>query len=209
MRSKSSSVWNLISLPCSPIKALTGDFAVDLLDQIIDAAGCQAGSLDAVEGRRDAALLQMPQDRLAHIEQIVTFFFEQGTHEGGVVDRVGIFVADHQPQPFAVLKAVVQLFHVVLQIFQGDAFFVEIDPLGAGRQPAHQRQVAAVAAHHFDHEAAPLGDRRLFDLVDRFDDVVQGSVCADAQLGAGQVVVDRGRQADDRDIEGRVVLALR
>ena len=33
------------------------------------------------------------------------FFFKQGAHEGGVVDRVGVFVADHQPEAFAVLES--------------------------------------------------------------------------------------------------------
>ena len=105
------------------------------------------------------------------------------------------------------VKAIDQAFHVFLQIFQGDTLFVDIHPLGAGRQPAHQSQVAARPAHHLDNEDAALSDSRIFDLIHRFDDIIQGGIGADAQLGAGQVVIDRGRQADDRDIEGRVIVA--
>ena len=48
----------------------------------------------------------------------------------------------------------------------------------------------------------------MLDLVHRLHDAVQGRVRADAELRAGQVVVDGGRQADHRDIEGREVRTI-
>ena len=59
--------------------------------------------------------------------------------------------------------------------------------------------------HHFHHKTAPGRHRRLLDLVHRFHDTVQGRVCADAELGAGQVIIDRSRQADDWDVESRKI----
>ena len=60
-------------------------------------------------------------------------------------------------------------------------------------------------AHYFDHETAPGGHCRLLDLIDCFHDAVQGRISPDAELGAGQIVIDRSRQADDRNIEGREI----
>ena len=59
---------------------------VAFLDQVFQAQACQPGGLDAVKGGGVAALLQVAQDGRAHIEHIPAFLFEQGAHEGGVVD---------------------------------------------------------------------------------------------------------------------------
>ena len=84
--------------------------------------------------------------------------------------RIGdsqFMLADEHPEVF---------FHPL----QRDAFFGDVDPLRAGGDPAHQRQVAAPVAHHFHHKAAPGGHGGLLDLVHRFDDAVEGGVGADA-----------------------------
>ena len=145
----------------------------------------------------------MAQNRLAHFEEILAFLLEQGAHERRRIERVGLLVADEQVQASSVLEGARHMCEVVLQRLERDAFFVKIYAFGAGREAAHQRQIAAVAAHDLDHEAAARRDRRVLDLVDHLDDAVERGVGADAQLGAGQVVADRGRQADDRDVEGR------
>ena len=121
---------------------------------------------------------------------------------------MGVLVADHQAQSLAELETRQQLFHVADELVQADAFFVQVDAFRAGGQAAHHGQIAALAAHHFDDVTAALRDGGLLDLVHRFDDLVQRRVRANAQIRAGQVVVDRGGQADDRDVEGRIVFAL-
>ncbi len=78
-----------------------------------------------------------------------------------------------------------------LQVLQRDALLVQVDPLGTAGQPAHQREVAADAAHHLDDEAAPW--TRVPDCLIRSIEStisVQRGVGADAQLRAGHVVVD-------------------
>ena len=105
-------------------------------------------------------------------------------------------------------KPVDEHLEVALQVGEGDAVLVHVDLLGPGGEPAQQREVAAAAAHHLDHEAALRGDGRGLDLVHRAHDVVEGGVAADRQLRGGQVVVDRGGQADHRQVEGGEALAL-
>ena len=95
-----------------------------------------------------------------------------------------------------------EVLDVFLEVGDGYPLLIEIDSLGAAREPSHQGEVAAVATHHLDHEATPRRYRRLLDLVDRFDDRVERSIGADRELRPREVVVDRRRHADERDIEG-------
>jgi len=69
----------------------------------------------------------------------------------------------------------------------------------AGGDRAHESEVAAVAAHHLDHERALVAGGRGGDRVDRLGDAVQRRVGADRDVGARHVVVDRARQADDAE----------
>ena len=94
------------------------------------------------------------------------------------------------------------------QLLEGDALLVQVHPDRAAGEPAQQGQVAAVAAHGLDHEAAPGRGAGLPDPVDGVDDQVERAVRADRQLGVGHVVVDGGRQADHRDLERRVPVPL-
>ena len=71
----------------------------------------------------------------------------------GRVQRVRALVADQQAEPLPGPKPCAGV-EVGLQAGQRDALLGQIDALGPGRQAAHQRQVAAVAAHHLDDEAA-------------------------------------------------------
>jgi hypothetical protein len=82
----------------------------------------------------------------------------------------------------------------------GGRAFGEEDPVGAGGQPAHQRQVAGVAAHHLDDEAALVAGRSRGDGIHRLHDAVQRSVRADGHVGAEHVVVDGADQPDDGQI---------
>ena len=87
--------------------------------------------------------------------------------------------------------------HVLgLEIGEGHSLLVEVDPLGSRGETAHEGEIAAVATHDLDHEAAIGGHRALFDLVHRLDDGVQGGVGADAEFGTREIVVDGRRQAD-------------
>ncbi len=78
--------------------------------------------------------------------------------------------------------------------------FRDEHPIGAGGQPAHQRQVAAVAPHDFDDEGALVAGGGAADGVDGLGDAVQGRVGADGHIGAEHIVVDRADQADDAQV---------
>ena len=70
--------------------------------------------------------------------------------------------------------------------------------VGAGGDRPHQREVAAVPAHHLDDEGALVARGRAADGVNRLGDAVERRVGADGHVGAGGVVVDRADQADNR-----------
>ena len=71
--------------------------------------------------------------------------------------------------------------------------------LGPAGDAGHQRQVAAVAPHHLDQEGALVRGGRHLQPVDRLQRDVERGVDADRDLGAGEIVVDRRRDADHRE----------
>ena len=83
------------------------------------------------------------------------------------------------------------------------------DEVRAGRQAAHQGQIAAVAAHHLDDEGALVARGRALDRVDCLDDSVQRGVGADRHVGAEHVVVDRADQPDQSEVPMGVRIAPR
>ena len=150
----------------------------------------------------------MSEDRLAYLKVAPPLLFEEGDHKAGGVDGVSLFVANHQAEAFTTLKPVDHLIEVSLEIAQTHPLFGQIDPFSARGQTTHQGQVATITTHDLDDKAASRGNRRLFDPVDCIDDAIEGRIGTDAQFGAGEVIVDRGGQADHRNIEGREDVAL-
>ena len=96
-----------VSLPSRmPMKAAAPvGPCLGLADQVLDALRRHAGGEDAVEGARVAALLQVAEDRLPHVEQLAALLLEEGAHERRRVERVRVLVADEEPEPLAVLEA--------------------------------------------------------------------------------------------------------
>ncbi len=168
----------------------------------------QAGREQPVEGGGRPALLLVTEHALPDVVQSAGLLLEQVRDELGGVVLVGPLVADCQEQRTAGGERAPQPFHVVVELVEGDALLVQVGPLRAAGQAAHQRQVAAVATHGLHHVAPGGGRRRQLDPVDRLDDHVQRGVGADRQLRAGQVVVDGRRHADDRNAESRVAVPL-
>jgi hypothetical protein len=89
------------------------------------------------------------------------------------------------------LKGVGQAVHIGLQVTQGNPFLVEIDLFGPSRQSAHQSQITTITTHDLYHETAASRHRRLFNFINRLHNVVEGGVGSDAQLRAGQIIVNR------------------
>ena len=97
---------------------------------------------------------------------------------------------------------------VALEVGEGDAVLVHVDALGAGGEAAQEGEVAAAPAHHLDHEAALRGHGGRLDLVHRATMLLRAVSLPIDEIGAGQVVVDRGGEADHRQVEGREPLPL-
>ena len=79
-----------------------------------------------------------------------------------------------------------------------DRLLGDEDVVGAARDPAHQRDPARVAAHRLDDDDPAVRLGRRVAAVDRLGRDVHGRVEAERVVGAVEVVVDRLRDADDR-----------
>jgi hypothetical protein len=85
------------------------------------------------------------------------------------------------------------------------------DPVRPGREPRHEREVAAVAPHDLDDERALVARGGRVQRVDRLGDAVQRGVGTDGHVGAEHVVVDRADEADQTQVRvgvGGVLLEL-
>ncbi len=89
------------------------------------------------------------------------------------------------------------------QGFERHVLFREQDLLAAAGQGDLHGEPAAFPAHDLDDENALEGRRRVPDLVDGVQGDVDGRVGPDGVFDAGDVVVDRGRDADDREAVSR------
>ena len=74
------------------------------------------------------------------------------------------------------------------------------DHVGAAGDAAHHRDPARVAAHHLDDHDAVVRLRRRVQAVDRLGRDADRGVEAEGVVGAREVVVDRLRDADDRQL---------
>ncbi len=104
---------------------------------------------------------------------------------------------DNRVAPAGLAAGIERRHHLALPVVRLRRLLGEEHPVGARRQRAHQRQVAAVPTHHLDDERAPVARGRAGDGVDRLGDPVQRRVGTDGHVGAVGVVVDRADQADD------------
>ena len=74
------------------------------------------------------------------------------------------------------------------------------DDVGAAREPGLERDPARVAAHHLDHHHAVVGLRGRVQPVDRLGGDLERRVEAEGHIGGGEVVVDRLRDAEHRNV---------
>ena len=74
-----------------------------------------------------------------------------------------------------------------------------IDRLGAAAERDRDCDKARVTAHHLDAKHALVGERGVTNPVDCFQRGINCCIEADGVVGAGDVVVDRRRDDEDRD----------
>ena len=85
-----------------------------------------------------------------------------------------------------------------------DRLLGDQDHVGAAGDSAHHRDPAGVAAHHLDHHHAVVRLGRRVQPVDRLGADRDRGVEAEGVVGRREVVVDRLRHADDRQLVLRV-----
>src|SRR5207248_8981814 len=104
------------------------------------------------------------------------------------------------------LATLVALADLLAGVVDRDRLLGDHDHVGAAGDPAHDGDPARVAAHHLDdhHAVVRLGGG--VEPVDRLGADPDRGVEAEGVVGAGEVVVDRLRDADDRKVVLRVEL---
>ncbi|MPM75781.1 hypothetical protein SDC9_122775 [bioreactor metagenome] len=118
---------------------------------------------------------------------------------------VGILAADDQSgMPVFGPEGRGELAHVMAQHVERDPGFGDVNILRAGGQPGDHRQIARIAPHDFNHIGALGGIGRILDFVDGVEDGVQRGVAAERVFTARQIVVDRRRNRDHRNVEFRI-----
>src|SRR6266498_2667010 len=125
----------------------------------------------------------MSEDRWAHVEYILAFFLKEGTDKTRGINCVGIFIANDEAKTLTEIETALEHIDIFLQLLECDSFLRQIKALRTGSQRAHHSEIAAPMPHHFDHEATARGNRRLFDFIDRVNDIIQCSICTDAEFG--------------------------
>ncbi len=94
--------------------------------QKLDALCSQPRRLNAVELAWIAALLEMAEYFLAHIDEIAAFFLAERSDEICCIDRVGVLIADDQGQSLVLLETLRELCQVSLQIAKRHSFFMKM-----------------------------------------------------------------------------------
>ena len=98
-----------------------------------------------------------------------------------------------------VLAALVPVLDLAARLLDRDRLLGDQDHVGAAGDPAHDRDPARVPAHHLDDHHAVVRLRGRVQPVDRLGADRDRRVEAERVVGRGQVVVDRLRDADDRE----------
>ena len=76
-------------------------------------------------------MLDMAEDGLADVKEVAALLLEEGVHEGGGVEGVGLLGPDHEAQPLALLEARFEGGQISLQVFglsETDMGWVPLEP---------------------------------------------------------------------------------
>src|SRR5271156_6832410 len=106
------------------------------------------------------------------------------------------FGNDHDGRAFAAAMAVLD---TIADVVEAERQLRHDDGLGAAAKRDRDCDKARVAPHHLDAKDALVGERRVADAVDSLERGVDGGIEADRVVGAGDVVVDRRGDDENRD----------
>ncbi len=179
--------------------------------------GTEAGGEDPVGGGGGASPLHMAEHR--HPGLIASLRLQLGRQRGtdpaeprvavlvGLIDRLDqplLAARKGQLRPLGddddreVLAAIVAAQHSGSQILDRRRHLGDDDSVGAAREPRVGGDPAGVAAHHLDHHHPVMGLRGGVEAVDCVGGDLHGGVEAEGEVGAADIVVDRLRNADQR-----------
>src|SRR5579862_9726115 len=167
----------------------------------------------AVARRRRAAALNVAQDRDPRLEAgpLLDLAAEQladaALGQRRVTELVplarvleaGQLAAFADDDDREVLAARVAAADAVRDLVEVDGLLRDEDHVGAAGDAAHDGDPAGVAAHHLDDHHAVVRLGRRMQAVDRLGRDRHGGVEPERVVGAGEIVVDRLRDADDRE----------
>ena len=148
----------------------------------------------------------MAQRGGTHIIETSTFGLENVGEEFAVVVRIGLFVNDDKEESTPVFEGLVHSMRVLIDFSQSRVFFIQVGVFRARGDACHEGQVSAAASHEFRYETPLRGRGAFLDPIERPHRVVERSIGTDCQFRTGKVVIDRGRNQNDRDAERRVAI---
>ena len=175
------------------LSGLRADHAVGLaLGQYLDRLIAHAAGHDAVTRRWRAAALDMAEDRHARVEP--KFLMDPLAD----LDCAACTLGDNDHEVRIACKPCLPdaVNHVAVKI---DRLFRHQNRRRAGGEADVKRQMARVAAHDLNDRAALMRLHRVTQAVNGLDSGIGRRVVTDGIIGADNVVVNRGRNADDRN----------
>src|SRR5258706_13595943 len=162
----------------------------------------EARRQDAVEGRRCASALNVPQ----HAD---SYFFTRAAGDG-IADQIAdgttatvLFHLRRKLHAFGhnynseMLAGSFALGNIAADVLNGERDFRDENDVGAPGDAGLQRDPAAVAAHHLNYHNAMMRRGRGVNLVDGVGDGVQRGIETECNLRGREIVVDSLGHADD------------
>ncbi len=147
----------------------------------------------AVVGAGRAAALDVAQHGDAHVlaQSLLQHFFHVPAGDGVALAVARPFGDDDHAVAPAHLSPLLQLLaHAQFPVVHVGRRLRDEHPVRAGGHGRHERQIAAVATHDLDDEAALVAGGGAGDGVGGVDDAMQGGVGSSGDVGAKHIVVD-------------------
>ena len=135
---------------------------------------------------------------------------EAGVHLEGVANPAGEVVAHFDTLGDDGDEVGASFFFLLAQAFSHDVEVVfdfgDEANFSSASESAHGCEVAAMTTHDFDNEGTGKGAGGIADGVDGIENDIERGIDAEAVVGAGNIVVDGGRDAGEGDFEVGVEL---
>ena len=167
------------------------DTVIRASQQAVDGFLGKTAGHDGVISRRSAAALDIAED--GQVRRKVGVFFD-------VVDDISPFGSTFgDDDDAAQFLHAVRFFQVTAKRSQIDGMFRDQDRFGTGSHAGIEGDETGFAAHDFDDGDAVMGERRVADLIDRFQDRIDSRIEPQGILRPHHIVVDGAGNGNRRD----------